>query len=83
MAFDLDLMPDVADDAFAIDQEGCAFNPHVFTTIQFLQNPHAIGFTQHAVFIGQQPEGQIILGDEIFVSFDAVFRSTDDDRARI
>src|SRR5262249_17530812 len=52
MARHLDLAPDVADDAFFVDQEGGALDAHVFAAIHALLHPGAIGLADLALLVG-------------------------------
>src|SRR4051812_7680851 len=54
VAGDLDLMPDSADHARAVDDEGGAVDAHVLAAVEALLDPRAIGVDGLALGIGRQ-----------------------------
>ena len=54
----LHLAPDMADDAFAVDQEGGALDAHVALAVHALFHPHAKRLGGLVLRVGQQRVGQ-------------------------
>ena len=54
MTLHLHLAPDLGDLAVWTDQEGGAFDAHVFAAIELLEHPDAIGFADLAGLVGDQ-----------------------------
>src|SRR5205085_5085187 len=63
----LDLVPDLAHHAVLVDQEGGAFDPHVFAAIHAFLDPDAIAFGHLAVGVGAEDERQLVLFLEFVV----------------
>ncbi len=53
--------PNVCDAAFAIDQESCPFDAHIFTAIHTLFDPHAVCFESSSIFIRSEIDSQFML----------------------
>src|SRR6185369_202782 len=79
MARSLDLVPDVADDALLVDQEGRALDAHVFAPIHALLDPGAIGLGDLAFLVGGEGEGQLVFLLELVMAGHAVAAEADDD----
>lgn len=57
MAFDFNLAPDMNDFTFFVDEEGGAFDAHVFFAVEVFFFPCAVVFANRAVFI--RGEGEV------------------------
>src|SRR5262249_8458095 len=77
MAGHLDLVPDVADDALLVDQEGGPLDAHIFAAIHALLDPGAVGLADLAVLVGGKGEGELVLLLELVVAGDAVAAEAD------
>ena len=77
MVFGFHLLNDVGDDAFFVDDEGGAGGAHVSTAVHRLLLPHAVGFVDGLVFVGQQREGQFVLVGKLVVRLHGVAADAD------
>ncbi len=73
------LAPDFRNLAVAVDEEGGAFDAHVFLAVHAFFYPHAIGFAGSPFGIGGKHEGQFVLLFELIVARHTVLRQADDD----
>ena len=72
VALDLDLAPFLAQDAFAVDQEGAAFYAHVFAAIHVLFLDHIKVLAQRFVRVGNEVKVELVLVYEVLMSLEAV-----------
>ena len=63
---------DVLDDAFFVDDEGSADGAEVFAAVHRLLGPYAHLLDQRVLGIGDEGEGQVVLGLELLVAGGAV-----------
>ena len=78
VAGDLDLSPDLSDDAFIIDEKRGAFHAHVASAVQAFLDPHAIILRGLDVGIRSQGDRQTVFFSKFLVRLDAVLRYADD-----
>src|SRR4029077_18420559 len=74
----LDLVPDVADDAFLVDQEGRPLDAHVFAAVHALLDPRTIGLGDLSLLVGGEDEGELVLLLELVVPGHSVAAEADD-----
>src|SRR5690554_7018592 len=72
MAGDLDLAPFAAQYAFAVDQEGAAFDTFVLLAIQLLLADHIEQAAQGFISIADQLEGEALFGAEVLMGAQTV-----------
>src|ERR1700761_6575034 len=77
MARDLHLVPDLAHDAFLVDEERRTIDTHVLAAVEALLDPRPVLLADLAVLIGDEREGQLILGLELVVARDRVLAHAD------
>src|ERR1043165_8979582 len=68
MSWHLDLSPDLADHALAVDEEGRAFDPHIFPAIHALLHPDAVSLADQTLLVRGEREGELELGLELVVA---------------
>ena len=78
VACDFDAAPCVRKVAMGIDQEGAAHDAHDLAAIHVLLVDDIEGAAYGLVGIGNQAEGQGLLGDEVLVGFHRVARYAED-----
>lgn len=61
-----------------VDQEGRAFDAHIFPAIHAFFNPDAVSLARLSFLVGYQREIQVIFLLEFIVLLDAVFRQAED-----
>ena len=69
----LHFWPNLLNTPIRLDEEGHTKDPFILATHEFFETPYTIGFANLLVFVRNQCEGQIMLGNE-FVMLD--FRIT-------
>ena len=82
---DTDFSEDGLESALGIDDEGTAFDPPVLFSIHILQLVDSVLLGDRRIFIADQWEGQLILGDEFTMGFRPVqadARTTSAEQAR-
>ena len=60
----LHFWPNLLNTTLRPDKEGHAKDPFILTTHEFFETPYPIGFANLLVFVRNQSEGQIMLGNE-------------------
>src|SRR4051794_11995566 len=78
VAVDLDLAPGSPDHAFAVDQEGRAFDTHVLLAVHALFLPDLVFLGDAGGLVRGQGERQLVFLLELVVAGDAVLRYADD-----
>ena len=76
----LDFAVDRSDRSIGLNHEGRALCAHVFLTIHAFFDPHAVSFHHFTLFIAQEREWELMLGDELGVALWGVHAHTEDQR---
>lgn len=77
MAGNLNLTPDLANNAVAADQEGRPFDPHIFTAVEGFLFPDAVFFEDGPIFVRGEHDFQAVLPPEFFVFVERILRNAD------
>src|SRR3954452_9291503 len=78
VAVNLDLAPGSPDHAFAVDQEGRAFDAHVLLAVHAFFLPDLVFLGDAGGLVGGEGEGQLVFLLELVVTGDAVLGHADD-----
>jgi hypothetical protein len=73
-----DVVKGVPDSAFRVDHESGAQDAHAFFSMGLFFTPYIVGFTGHAIDIGQQANGQPVFVAEITVGEAVVAADAED-----
>ena len=72
MARDFDFTPGVLGVSLRVDEEGAAFNTHVFFAVKFFQFDDIKKLTQFFVGVADEIEGKFEAGTGVVVAFETV-----------